>query len=230
MSTGDHETETEASDQTETTAAEPVEKASCPWTSPSPTSALARNMSPWRFLVKRSSASSANRSAPWQREAVVPGFRPGHAPRSLVEKRFRKQVADQVKQTLLMAALEQLDEDYDLNPIAQPQLDLAAIVIPDEGPLNFELDVEVRPDFALPAYKALTVNRPVKTISEADVDDQLKRFLERHGSLVPKLDGGAEVGDYLTTDLTFVHADGRVLNEAKEVAVPAPARAPVPGR
>src|SRR2546421_104256 len=36
-----------------------------------------------------------------KREAVVPGFRPGHAPRSLVEKRFRKQVAEQVKSSLL---------------------------------------------------------------------------------------------------------------------------------
>src|SRR5262245_6715836 len=43
-----------------------------------------------------------------KREAFVPGFRPGHAPRQLVEKRYRKQVADQVKSTLLMAALEQL--------------------------------------------------------------------------------------------------------------------------
>src|SRR5689334_5072863 len=58
------------------------------------------------------------------REAAVPGFRPGHAPRRLVERRFRKQVAGQVKQALLMTALEQLDEDYDLDPIAPPNLDI----------------------------------------------------------------------------------------------------------
>src|ERR1700730_11998963 len=58
-----------------------------------------------------------------KREAAVPGFRPGRAPRQLVEKRFRKQVAEQVKSTLLMAALEQLDEDYKLNPITQPNPD-----------------------------------------------------------------------------------------------------------
>ena len=83
-----------------------------------------------------------------KREAAVPGFRPGRAPRQLVEKRFRKQVAEQVKSTLLMAALEQLDEDYKLNPITQPDLDVDAIELPDEGPMRFEMDVEVRPDFA----------------------------------------------------------------------------------
>src|SRR5438067_10640033 len=68
-----------------------------------------------------------------KREAAVPGFRPGRAPRQLVQKRFRKQVSEQVKQTLLMAALKQLDEDHKLNPITQPNLDIEAIELPDEG-------------------------------------------------------------------------------------------------
>src|SRR5215210_8245615 len=45
----------------------------------------------------------------FKREAAVPGFRPGRAPRPLVERRFRKEVAGQVKSTLLMACMEQLD-------------------------------------------------------------------------------------------------------------------------
>src|SRR3954466_10149461 len=72
-----------------------------------------------------------------KREAAVPGFRPGRAPRTLVEKRFRKQVAEQVKSTLLMASLEQLDEEHQLSPITQPELDIAAIVLPEEGPMLF---------------------------------------------------------------------------------------------
>lgn len=151
-----------------------------------------------------------------KKEAFVPGFRPGHAPRQLVEKRYRKQVAEQVKSTLLMAALEQLDEEHKLNPITQPQLDVESIELPDDGPMMFEMDVEVRPDFPLPAYKALTVRRPVKEIGEADVDQQLKLFLERYAQLVPKLEGGAELGDFVTADLRF-HRDGKTLNEAKEI-------------
>ncbi len=55
-----------------------------------------------------------------RKEAVVPGFRPGKAPRQLVVKRFRKEVSDQVKSKLLMSSLEQLDQDYQLEPITQP--------------------------------------------------------------------------------------------------------------
>lgn len=151
-----------------------------------------------------------------RREAHMPGFRPGRAPKSLVQSRFRKEVSGQVKSALLMACMEQLDSEYKLNPISQPDLDLEAILLPDNGPMSFEMDVEVQPDFPVPSYKALTVKRPVKEISSADVETQQKAFLERYAQLVPKADDGAAIGDFVTADLTF-HKDGVTFNEAKEL-------------
>jgi trigger factor len=151
-----------------------------------------------------------------RREAAVPGFRPGRAPRGLVQRRYRKEVAGQVKSTLLMACMEQLDEDHKLNPISQPKLDLDAIELPDDGPMRFEMDVEVRPEFTLPDYKGLILKRPVKEVGEADVDAQVRSFLERYAQLVPKFEGGAELGDLLTADLVF-HKDGVRFNEVKEL-------------
>jgi trigger factor len=78
------------------------------------------------------------------------------------------------------------------------------------------MDVEVQPDFPLPTYKALSVNRPVREIAEKDVDAQLTAFLERYAQLVPKLEGGAELGDQITADLKF-HKDGVDLNEVREI-------------
>jgi trigger factor len=153
----------------------------------------------------------------FQRDAQVPGFRTGRAPRQLVVKRFRKQVADQVKSSLLMASLEQIDEDYKLNPIVQPKLDVEAITLPDDGPMAFEMDVEVRPEFAVAEYKGQKVKRPVKSIREEDVEARLGRFLERYAQIVPKLEGAARIGDYLTADLTFLRPDGSLLNKVKEI-------------
>jgi trigger factor len=152
-----------------------------------------------------------------RKEAVVPGFRAGRAPRQLVVKRFKKQVSDQVKSTLLMSSLEQIDADFKLEPITQPQLDVQAIEIPDKGPLNFEMDVEVRPQFEVPAYAGLKVKRPVATLTDEHVEEQLTRFLEGHGSIVPKLEGTAEFGDYLTANLEFVRPDGEPLSDFKEI-------------
>src|SRR3954453_13186576 len=67
-----------------------------------------------------------------KKEAAVPGFRPGRAPRTLVQKRFRKQVPAQVKSPLLMSRLEQPDEDYKIKPTTNPTLDMETISTPDE--------------------------------------------------------------------------------------------------
>jgi trigger factor len=151
-----------------------------------------------------------------RKDAAVPGFRPGHAPRQLVIKRFKKQVSDQVKSSLLMAALEQIDSDYELDPITQPRLDLEAILLPEQGPLDFEMDIEVRPEFAVPPLDGRKVVRPVAEITDEDVSRQLAYFLEGRGRIVPKLEGAAEPGDYVTADLTFVGPDGTELDVLRE--------------
>ncbi|MFQ5732885.1 MAG: trigger factor family protein, partial [Planctomycetaceae bacterium] len=79
--------------------------------------------------------------------AEVPGFRVGHVPKRLIEKRFRKELAAQVKQKVLVQSLEQVSDDYDLDAINEPSLDVESIEIPEEGDFEFEFDIEVRPDF-----------------------------------------------------------------------------------
>jgi trigger factor len=146
--------------------------------------------------------------------AAVPGFRPGHAPRRLIERRFRKEVADQVKGSLLMASLEQVSDEHKLAVISEPDLDPSAIELPDEGPMLFEFDVEVRPEFELPDYKGLTVKRPVREITDDDVEKHTGRFLSQFGKLVPK-EGPAGPEDYASVDLSFYNGD-QLIKEAKE--------------
>ena len=118
---------------------------------------------------------------------------PGRAPRKLVEARFRKDVSDQVKSSLLMDSMTQISEDDNLSPISEPDFDPVAVAIPDDGPMTFEFDIEVRPEFDLPQWKGLKIERPVREFTDADVDEQLQGLLARHGRLVPH-DGPAEVG------------------------------------
>jgi trigger factor len=134
--------------------------------------------------------------------AAIPGFRPGHAPRRLIERKFRKEAADQVKRKLMMASLEQIGDENNIEPISEPQIDVAAIELPETGPMVYEFEVEVRPEFDLPEYKAIKIQRPVKEFAEADVNKQLERFLQSYGQLVPK-SGTAQAGDYLVTDVAF---------------------------
>jgi trigger factor len=149
--------------------------------------------------------------------AEVPGFRPGHAPRKLIESRFRKDVAERVKGTVLMDAIAQAGEDEDLSAISEPDIDPDAVELPESGPMTFEFDLEVRPEFDVPQWKGLTIERPVREFTSEDVDAQLEQLLGRHGRLVPH-DAPAAAGDYLTVKLTFKYGD-RVLASADEEVI-----------
>src|SRR2546426_344851 len=66
-------------------------------------------------------------------KAAVPGFRPGKAPRDVVAKRFGRELADELKQKVLIGSLEQLSMDTKIEPINEPDLDVENLTIPDFG-------------------------------------------------------------------------------------------------
>lgn len=144
--------------------------------------------------------------------AQVPGFRPGHAPRKLVELRFRKEVAERVKSALLMESISQVNEMENLAPISDPNFDFNAIEIPESGPMVFEYDVEVRPEFAVPSWRGLRLEKPVREFTDADAEAAMLDLRTRYGKLDEKEDG-AQSGDYIETKLTFKFHD-EVVNQS----------------
>ncbi|MFM7148548.1 MAG: trigger factor [Gemmataceae bacterium] len=141
------------------------------------------------------------------KESNVTGFRPGKAPRKLIEKKFHEEVAEQVKSEMLLASLEQMGEDHDLAPLAPPAINPDKIEIPREGPMVYEFEVEVRPQFDLPAYKGMKLKKPVRAIMQEDVAESRRRFLSDYGQVVPKEGGKAENGDIVVADMVVRHGD-----------------------
>src|SRR4051812_41821900 len=155
-----------------------------------------------------------------EHRSYISGFRPGKAPRKIVEKHYRDDVQQQVRGEVLMASLEQIAEEQDIAPLAPPDLDPSKIVIPPEGPMIYEFDVEVRPQFQLPDYKGLKLKRPVQEFTDADVDREKRRLLEPYGQIVPK-EGNpptVAIGDIIVCDIATRFA-GQVLNDVKEVRI-----------
>ncbi len=147
-------------------------------------------------------------------KAEVPGFRIGKAPRQLVENRFRKQISDQVKGSLLMDSLAQINDDEDFSAISEPDFDFESIAIPDDGPMTFEFDIEVRPEFETPQWKGLQLERVEEEIADEDVDAELSQLGGRLADLVP-VDEPAKAGDFLVVNITS-RLDGKTINEAAE--------------
>ena len=144
-----------------------------------------------------------------QPKAEVRGFRPGRAPRKLIESQFKDQIRDQVKNTILMDALTQMGDEHELAAIDEPELDLAAISIPDDGPFKFEFDIEVRPDFDVPNWKGLRLSRPVREFTDTDVETHLTKILTSYGTAAVR-DGAIEPGDTVIADVTVRQGDKKI--------------------
>jgi len=119
-----------------------------------------------------------------QMEAAVPGFRRGRVPRALLERRFGSTLMQEARSQLLADAYSKAIEEKGLKPVSQPELDEAN----RDAPLvrgkdyTFTIDVEVVPDFQLPALEGVTIRRPVAEVSNEMVDAELRRNLYRFGT------------------------------------------------
>jgi len=153
------------------------------------------------------------------RTAHVPGFRIGRAPRRLIEKRFGKEVAEDVRNAMVGEAVGAALEEAQFKAIGEPEIKLDEIKLPDEGPLTFSLEVEVAPEFELPEYKGVEIKRPVVRVTDEHVETALGDFRRRYGKLRP-VDGPAAEGDTVVADVS-IRGDGvesKAVNQELRVA------------
>lgn len=114
------------------------------------------------------------------KHASLPGFRPGKAPRPVVERTFSPRIAEEVKKKLLPEAYKKALEEHKLRPIGHPDI--------EEGEfgkgvgLKFTATLEAEPDFELPDYKGLQVKREARVTTEADVERALDALREQRAT------------------------------------------------
>ncbi len=129
------------------------------------------------------------------RTTPIPGFRPGKAPRFLLERYLTKQaVYDAALKELIPEVLQEAVEQAGLRPLTRPQVDVEDL---EEGkPLRLRATVEVVPEVRLGDYRSLRIPRPEVTVTEEEVDRALEAMRAQLAQLVSK-DGPAEVGDFV---------------------------------
>lgn len=150
--------------------------------------------------------------------AEVPGFRKGRAPKKLVRSRFQKDVSDRIKGRLIMDALSQVSDEQEFSAISEPDFAYEKVEIPEEGPLVFEFDIEVRPEFDLPEWKGIELEKEKTEVSDDQVTAHLNKLRERDAAMEP-YDGKAEAGDYVICDLKFLR-EGKKIADLDEAEIP----------
>ena len=171
----------------------------------------------------RIEAKMAEQFKELRQQAAIPGFRPGHAPQKLIEKRFAPDVKEQVRRSLISESYEQAVEKNKLQVIGEPDFDNPAeMELPEQGNFTYSFQVEVQPEFTVPDIANLKVRRPKIDINDANVDQAMSNLREQQGTLIPVEDRGVESKDYLTADV-HVKSDGNVVahqHDAQIVARP----------
>jgi len=120
--------------------------------------------------------------------AQVPGFRIGHAPRRLIEKRFGKEVAQDVRNALIGESIGQAIEKADLKAIGEPDLDLDKITLPDAGDMEFSFEAEVAPEFDLPELKGIKITKPSVGVTDERIDAQISQWAASQATYRPTED------------------------------------------
>src|SRR5438477_7152838 len=138
------------------------------------------------------------------REVRVPGFRPGKAPRRILEARLGK---DAARQEALREALPdyyaQALKDNAVDAIAPPEIDLTSGQ--ESGPIAFDAVVEVRPQLHVPGYGGLRVPVPNPNPTDEEIDAQIDR-LRNTGAVLQEVQRPAQPTDNVTIDLKATSA------------------------
>ncbi len=135
------------------------------------------------------------------REVRIPGFRPGKAPRRILEARLGKETAraEAIRGSLAEYYNEAIRE-HDVDAIAPPEIDITGGE--HDGPVSFDAIVEVRPQVQLAGYGGLRVTIPSPQLTDDEVQAQLDKLRTNFGELVP-VDRPIRAGDHVTIDLSM---------------------------
>jgi len=136
----------------------------------------------------------------FQRQANLPGFRPGKAPREMVLRKYEKEILDEAKRKLISDSYKKAVDEKKLDVLGYP--DIEEIQFGRGKPLQFAATIETAPEFELPEYKGIPVKVEAKGVTDADVVKALD-LLRGEKAVFNKVERAAQ-----TTDIAVVNYTG----------------------
>lgn len=136
-------------------------------------------------------------------QARLPGFRPGKAPRSMLERAFGARVRQEVLERLVGESLQEAVEKHHLTLVGTPDIDgVETLTLTPGEALRYSATLEVRPPIVLGDLRGLETVRPTATVTEDEVDRVLEGLRESVAQLRPVEDRTTvEAGDVVTVDV-----------------------------
>jgi len=144
------------------------------------------------------------------RLAKIPGYRPGKAPRSVIEKRFRKEIHDELTKKLVSKSYYDAIEQKQLRVVSLTNLE--DVQFGEDKSMRFRATVVTAPEFELPEYENIPVQLPSTEVAEEDVDLALERLREQSADFVDVPERGLQMEDFAVIDFEG-SIEGRPIRE-----------------
>ena len=137
------------------------------------------------------------------KEVRMPGFRPGKAPRRLLEAQFGSGVGrEEALRESMPEYYAKAVIEHDVDVVAPPEIEITGGQ--EDGPVQFEAVVEVRPSINAAGYDGLQVEIPNPTPSDEEIDEQIDNLRKNFAEL-ETVERAAEDGDHVTIDIEATH-------------------------
>ncbi len=146
----------------------------------------------------------------YSRHARIPGYRAGKAPRQVIEKKFRKEIQDELTKALVSKSYHEAIAEKKLRVVSLT--DLGDVEFGDDRSMRFRATVVTAPEFELPEYKNIPVQLPATTVTEAEVETALERLRDQAADFTDVNDRALAMGDFAVIDFTGA-IDGIAISE-----------------
>ena len=150
-----------------------------------------------------------------KRGVVLKGFRPGRAPRNLLERFFGEQVRGEVAQKLVEEYTRKALEEHDLKPVVAPEIVTEQSDLQKDLALKFSATFDLRPKIEVKDYEGLKVPESKIEVTDEQVEEAIARFRERQATL-KKIEDRTVVqdGDYALASVQAFE-DGKPMSSTK---------------
>jgi len=132
------------------------------------------------------------------RFAKIPGYRPGKAPRSVIDRRFRKEIQDEVTKKLVSKSYQDAVEQEQLRVASLTNIE--AVQFGEDQSMRFRAPAVIVPEVEMPDYKNIPVQLPEAKVSEADIDAALDRLRDQSADFLDVPGRGLQMGDFAVLD------------------------------
>lgn len=150
-------------------------------------------------------------TADYTRYAKLPGYRAGKAPRAVIEKKFKKQIREELEKKLLSDSCREAISEKKLRVLTLAQIN--DVELAEDKSMKFTATLVTHPAFELPTYKGLVVPMKSTEVTEAEIDQSLENLREQAADFVDIAeDRGAEMEDYIVVDYAGT-IDGKPVHE-----------------